>query len=116
MKTKSGNKRKKAELHLKALQMAKAMAEKNVVACEMCGTTEKKLQLHHLYAVSQFPDKELEPNNTMLVCSYCHTTIHNNPFLWLELIKERMPMEKKVESIMAQPPYQASTDLLNFQF
>lgn len=118
MKAASGAKRNKAERHLKYLQTAKLMAERNVYECELCGDAEKKLQMHHLYAVSEFPAKALDQNNTMLVCERCHQRIHNNPFLWLKLIEERMPLEKKVEAIIANPPYSATTytELLKFDF
>ena len=118
LKAKSGKTRDKAEKHLRELQVAKLTAELGAYECELCGCNTKKLQMHHLYAVSEFPDKALEQNNTMLVCERCHQRIHNNPFLWLELINERMPFEKKVEAIMAQPPYGSTmeSELLKFDF
>lgn len=118
LKAKSAGTRNKAERQLKYLQTAKMMAERNVIECELCGNATERLQMHHLYAVSEFPDKALEQNNTMLVCERCHQRIHNNPFLWIDLINERMPAEKKVEAIMAQPPYGVTTytELLKFDF
>ena len=91
MKSKAAKSRNKAERSLKHLQVARTIAEKNICECELCGEKEKKLQLHHLFAVSIWPEKALEPENTMLVCETCHQRIHNNPFLWCELIAERMP-------------------------
>lgn len=118
LKARSGGTRNKAERHLKYLQTAKMMAERGILKCELCGNTTERLQMHHLYVVSEFPHKAMEQNNTMLVCGRCHTRIHNNPFLWLRLIEERMPQEKKVEAIIANPPYGATTnsELLNFDF
>ena len=91
MKAASGAKRSKAERHMKYLQTAKMMAERGICSCELCGDTEKNLQMHHLYAVSEYPELALEQNNTMLVCEGCHQKIHNNPFLWIDLINQRMP-------------------------
>lgn len=91
MKAASGAKRSKAERHLKYLQTAKMIAERGIYSCELCGDTEKKLQMHHLYAVSEYPQLALEQNNTMLVCEECHQKIHNNPFLWIDLINQRLP-------------------------
>ena len=116
MKAASGNKRSKAEKHLKHLQTFRMMAEKQVCACELCGDKERELQMHHLYAVSEYPEKELEPDNTMLVCSQCHQRIHNNPFLWCDLINERLPKTEpntKIQQVYAQPPYD---ELLIFDF
>lgn len=105
LRARSAKSRNKAEKHLKYLQVVKLMAERNVYECELCGNTTERLQMHHLFAVSEFPDKALEQNNTMLVCERCHQRIHNNPFLWLRLIEERMPREKIKDS-----------KLLNFAF
>lgn len=118
LKAMSAGRRNKAERHLKYLQTAKLMAERNVYECELCGCTTEKLQMHHLYAVSEFPDKALEQNNTMLVCERCHQRIHNNPFLWLELINSRMLAENKVEAIKVQPHYGSTmkNELLEFNF
>lgn len=118
LKAKSAGTRNKAEQHLKYLQTAKLMAERGVFRCELCDCNTERLQMHHLYAVSEFPDKALEQNNTMLVCERCHQRIHNNPFLWLDLINQRMPMEKKVEAIIANPPYDSTmeSELLKFDF
>jgi 5-methylcytosine-specific restriction endonuclease McrA len=105
LRARSAKSRNKAERNLKYLQVAKLMAEHNVYKCELCGNTTERLQMHHLYAVSEFPDKALEQNNTMLVCERCHQRIHNNPYLWLRLIEQRMPQAKNKE-----------TKLLNFAF
>lgn len=105
LKAKSAGTRNKAERHLKYLQTAKLMTERGVFRCELCDCNTESLQMHHLYAVSEFPDKALEQNNTMLVCERCHQRIHNNPFLWLRLIEERMPQEKNKDA-----------KLLNFAF
>ena len=118
LKAKSAGTRNKAERHLKYLQTAKLMTERGIFKCELCDCNTERLQMHHLYAVSEFPDKALEQNNTMLVCERCHQRIHNNPFLWLKLIEERMPAENKVDAIMAQPPYGSTmeSELLKFDF
>ena len=120
MKAASGAKRNKAERHLKHLQTAKLIAEKGIYSCELCGDAEKKLQLHHLYAVSEFPEMELEQNNTILVCEGCHQRIHNNPFLWIDLINQRLPKaapETKILQAYAQPPYESEAiELLKFDF
>lgn len=118
LKAKNAGTRNKAERHLKYLQTAKLMAERGIFKCELCDCNTERLQMHHLYAVSEFPDKALEQNNTMLVCERCHQRIHNNPFLWLDLINQRMPMEKKVEAIIANPPYGSTmeSELLKFDF
>lgn len=118
LKAKSAGTRNKAERHLKYLQTVKLMAERGILKCELCDCNTERLQMHHLYAVSEFLDKALEQNNTMLVCERCHQRIHNNPFLWLDLINQRMPMEKKVEAIITNPPYGSTmeSELLKFDF
>ena len=120
MKSKSGTLRNKAERHLKRVQVERMQMEKGLLHCELCGNSEEKLQMHHLYAQSIFPEMALNQNNTMLLCKECHNQVHNNPFLWCELINQRMPDTSPVEktnAIVAQPPYQvADEELLKFEF
>lgn len=106
LKSRSGQNRNKAERRLKQLQAAKMMAQTNAFECELCGEQKESLQMHHLLAASIYPEKALEPRNTMLVCSTCHQRIHNDPFLWCDLIKRKMPeTAEKVDAIVGNPPY-----------
>lgn len=109
LKPPTGKKRNKAERNLKYLQVARMMAERGISECEVCGA-ESKLQMHHLFAQSIYPERALEPENTILVCPECHQRIHNDPFLWIDLIKRRT---KKTEAIVGNPPY---SELLKFDF
>ena len=106
----AGSRNKAAERHLKRLQVARMMDEKGVLTCEICGENTN-LQMHHLWAQSLYPEKASDQRNTILVCSTCHTRIHNDPFLWCDLIKQR---ESKADAIVANPPYKS--ELLNFAF
>ena len=105
LKARSGKTRSKAEKRMREFLVIKKIAESNTCNCEICGE-EKKLQMHHLLAESIYPEKALDPHNTILVCEQCHTRIHNDPFLWCDLIKTRISgAASKVEAIIGNPPY-----------
>ena len=108
LKERSAGQRNKAERVLKKLQVARMMDEKGVHTCEICGENTN-LQMHHLRAQSLYPEKALDQRNIILVCSTCHQRIHNDPFLWCDLIKQR---ESQVDAVV--PSYKS--ELLNFAF
>lgn len=91
LKSRSGKTRNKSERHLKQLSAAQMMAAKGEFKCELCGAENVSLQMHHLWAASLHPKKALMPENVILVCSSCHQRIHNDPFLWIDLINEKCP-------------------------
>ena len=106
LKAKSGQTRNKAERRLKHLQVVRTILQTGKTQCELCGA-ETELQMHHLFAQSIWPEKALDQNNTMLVCCSCHQRIHNDPFLWCDLIKKRLPdVVQKVDAVVGNPPYE----------
>jgi hypothetical protein len=50
--------------------------ERDKFTCQLCGKKGGKLQVHHLYLVSEYPDIALEDDNGITLCVKCHWQIH----------------------------------------
>lgn len=44
--------------------------------CALCGSDEN-CQVHHIVPIAILPELKLDNNNLILLCSSCHTAVHN---------------------------------------
>lgn len=49
----------------------------NKTKCEICGKIAK-LDVHHIFKRSLFPELKNDPNNFLAICRNCHIKIHND--------------------------------------
>ncbi len=57
-------------------QWRKKVFKNDNYECHIC-KSKIKLNAHHIYSISEFPQKIFEKNNGIVLCMQCHKEIHN---------------------------------------
>ena len=77
----------------KAMKTFKKTVKSRDGKCICCGSTDKKLEAHHLFRVSEYSDLAFEVANGVSLCHACHEKYHKeyqddvNPVSFVELIR-----------------------------
>ena len=84
-------------------EFRKIHIKKNCEACGAKGKLLQPLQLHHVIPFSQDKSKELDPENVITLCCYCHFVIAHlrNYKSWNKDIKE--DAKKLIDKIIHRP-------------
>lgn len=56
----------------------KAVYRRDCHICMCCGKTGGRLNAHHLYSYSDYPEYQLDTDNGVTLCKVCHDDFHNN--------------------------------------
>lgn len=57
-------------------EWSKAVKERDAYTCQVCGSTGKKLESHHIQSWIEYPDLRYEINNGLCMCKTCHKKFH----------------------------------------
>jgi len=55
----------------------KACLERDNFTCQVCGKHGGKLEVHHLYSFTEFPELRLAIDNGITLCKECHKKFHD---------------------------------------
>jgi 5-methylcytosine-specific restriction endonuclease McrA len=76
-----------ARLYKNHIKQAKARKEfrkqiltKNGRICQLCGSTDKILTVHHIQTIEDYPELRFEASNVAVLCERCHKLVHNSEY------------------------------------
>lgn len=86
----------------KQSQFARRIRREFSYTCCSCQST-KRLHAHHMFQQHLFEDKKSDISNGILLCSKCHTKVHNlfnkNEINYWILMKEYNSLRKPIKSL-----------------
>ena len=69
-------------------QWREGIFERDNYTCQMCEKRGRRLNAHHIYKFSDFPELRLIKNNGITLCKECHDNIYGVEELYIEYFQE----------------------------
>lgn len=85
----------------------KFILKKDNHACQMCGSEEKKLSIHHIIPLKMDWDKRLELINMVTLCNSCHKKTYSREGLYIDILEELTKNSWRTEPVSQKEFMQA---------
>jgi len=75
----------------KRIKKRAVVQEHGALICEACGRKKWIIYIHHIFPFHIWPGRELDQNNLIALCAWCHLTLGHlrNWRSWNEKVKEQ---------------------------